>query len=286
MAVLVFCPFGAEVIAQDRLAQPIVAPVPDSSRYHVQRDLLYRERDGRRFLMDVFTPASRPDDGFPVVVFVHGGPLPESAAPQGKDLGQYQSFGPFVTTVGLAGVIFSHGLSGLDAFQDARMDVENALEFLRENAKQLTLDPDRVCMVFVSAGGVFLAPFLARSPWLKCIVLYYSVLRPEVMEELGAGAVSDDQREGLDPFAFVSPAASAPALFIAEAGRDAAPINSDLRRFRDAASASGWRVDYWEHGEGPHGFDVFHPSERSREILQRTLEFLHSQLRPSGGGDG
>jgi acetyl esterase/lipase len=128
--------------------------------------------------MDVFTPKSG-ESRYPGVIFVHGGPLPESILPQGKDLGQLQSFGPFVTAAGLAGIVFSHGLSGVDAIQDAARDVDAAVRFVRLNAEDLRVDLDRLCIVFSSAGGIFLAPFLRdRPPWLKCVVLNYAVLRP------------------------------------------------------------------------------------------------------------
>lgn len=258
-------------LSQDPPARSIVVPIPEASAYRVESNLLYRERDGRRLLLDVFTPRSEVPR-HPVVIFVHGGPIPASV--QGKDLGQLQSYGPFLTEAGLASVVFSHGLSGPDALQDAAGDVDAAVRFARSNAELLGIDPDRICMVFSSAGGVFLAPLLrARPTWLRCVVLNYAVLRPGV-------AVSQEEREGLDPFPYVtSPGETAPSLFIAEAGRDALRINADLARLREEAVSVGWRVEYWNHPTGPHAFDVVHPSPRSRAILMRIREFLKEQLQ-------
>ena len=270
------------VWAQDRLAQPIVAPLPDPTSYVAQRDLLYRERDGRRLLLDVFVPAGRDDVPVPTVVFVHGGPLPLSVAAQGKDLGQYQSFGPYVTAAGLGAVVFSNGFSDLGAFQAGRADVEVALTYVRSNAHELGVDAERICLVHMSAGGVFLAPFLeARPSWLRCVVLYYAVLQPSTFEALGSGSVSTAQKEGLDPFVHLTSVDGTPALFIAEAGQDAPAINAGLRQFRDRAINAGWSVEYWNHPTGPHGFDAFDPSSRSRLILERTRAFLREQLVPN-----
>jgi len=271
--------FPLTVSGQDRLAQPIVAPLPDSTSYIVQRDLLYRERDGRRLLLDAFVPARSDGSPFPAVIFVHGGPLPSSVAEQGKDLGVFQSFAPYLTEVGLGAVVFSNGFSDLGAFQSGRSDVEAALRYVRSNAEKLDLDPERICLVHMSAGGVFLAPFLESRPsWLRCVVLYYAVLRPATFEAGGAGAVSVEQREGLDPFAHLESTDRPPTLFIVEAGRDAPAINTDLRRFRDEAINAGWSVEYWNHPAGPHGFDAFDPSPRSLLILERTRTFLREQL--------
>lgn len=272
--------------SQDRFAQPIVVPAPEESSYAVERDQLYREREERHLLMDVFTPKSG-GPHHPGVIFVHGGPLPESVLPQGKDLGQLQSFGPFVTGAGLAGIVFSHGLSGFDAIQDAAGDVEAAVSFVRVNADSLGIDPDRLCMVFSSAGGIFLAPFLrARPSWLKCVVLNYAVLRPRVFEQLREGlSVSQEQRAGLDPFPYVSPpGGTTPSIFIAEAGRDAPAINADLQRLRDQAVSAGWNVEYMNHPTGPHAFDVLDPSARSRAILMRMRDFLQQQLQSPDRG--
>jgi acetyl esterase/lipase len=266
-------------LSQSRPARPLVVPIPGASAYRVEANLLYRERDGRRLLLDVFTPRSEVPR-HPVVIFVHGGPVPESV--QGKDLGHLQSYGPFLTEAGLASVVFSHGLSGPDALQDAAGDVDAAVRFARSNAEGLGIDPDRICMVFSSAGGVFLAPFLRTRPtWLRCVVLNYAVLRPGVFEQLSPNlAVSQEQREGLDPFPYIaSPGETAPSLFIAEAGRDAPPINADLARLREEAVSAGWRVEYWNHPTGPHAFDVVDPSPRSRAILMRIREFLGEHLQ-------
>lgn len=279
LALLVGAP-GAQLVAQDRLVQPIVAAIPDSSEFRVSADLLYRERDGRRLLMDVFTPSEMPAEGVPGVLFVHGGPLPRSVAAQGKDLGQYQSFGSFVTAANLAAIVFSHGFTGAEALQDARSDVEAAVDYVRTHANEWGVDPDRLCLVHVSAGGLFLAPILAqRAPWLKCVVLYYPLLKAGLLEELGAGSVAAEQRTGLDPFPFVTrPGETAPALLIAEAGGDPPVVNGELRRLREVASGAGWRVEYCVHPRGPHGFDVFDSSDRSRAILLRTRAFLQEQL--------
>lgn len=269
---------GGEALAQNPFEQTIVAPVPDSSAYTVRNDLPYRSRAGETLRMDVFRPAGRSEETVPGAVFVHGGYLPDSIS--GKDTGALQSFGKFVTEAGAAGIVFSHGLTGPNAFQRSRRDVEAAVRYLRESASRLGIDPDRLCLVHASAGGALLAPFLADRPeWLQCVALYSPALRPGLMEELAGGSVADSQRTGLDPFPHVRSWEEAPALFIAEAGKDKPALNAELHRFRDQAVEAGWPVEYWTHPTGPHGFELFDPSPRSRAILIRTRQFLKEQLR-------
>lgn len=269
---------GEEALAQNPFGQTIVAPVPDSSAYTVRKDLPYRSRGGETLRMDVFRRAGRSGETVPGAIFVHGGYLPDSIS--GKDTGALQSFGKFVTEAGVAGIVFSHGLTGPDAFQRSRGDVEAAVKYVRESASRLGIDPDRLCLVHASAGGALLAPFLADRPeWVQCVALYSPVLRPELMEELAGGTVADSQRTGLDPFPHVRSWEGAPALFIAEAGKDKPALNAELHRFHDEAIEAGWPVEYWTHPTGPHGFELVDPSPRSRAILIRTRQFLKEQLR-------
>lgn len=270
-------PLSDTARAQGIFEQTMVAPVPGSSAYTVEKDLPYRARQGETLRMDVFRPAGRPGESVPGVIFVHGGYLPDSIS--GKDTGIYQSHGKFVTAAGVAGIVFSHGLTGPDAFQRSRRDIEAAIRYVRDRASELGIDPARLCLFHESAGGAFLAPFLAKRPdWLKCVVLYYPLLRPGLMEELAGGTVADSQRVGLDPFPHVGPWDGGPALFIAEAGKDDPAITAELQRFRDQAVEAGWPLEYWTHPTGPHGFDIADPSARSRAILLRTRRFLKEQL--------
>jgi acetyl esterase/lipase len=266
-----------EAAAQNPFEQTIVAPVPDSSAYTVETDLPYRTRAGETVRMDIFRPAGRSGDAVPGVLFVHGGYLPDSIS--GKDTGAYQSYGKFVTKAGIAGIVFSHGLTGPEAFQRSRRDVEAAVRYVQDNASRLGIDPGRLCMAHYSAGGAFLARFFADRPeWLQCVALYYPALQPGLMEDLTDGTVADSQRAGLNPFPHVNAWKDAPALFIAEAGKDDPAINAELRRFRGRAVEAGWPLEYWTHPDGPHGFDIADPSPRSRAILYRTRRFFEEQL--------
>lgn len=227
--------------------------------------------------MDIFRPEGKPGEAAPGVIFVHGGYLPDSIS--GKDTGALQSFGKFVTQAGLGGIVFSHGLTGSGTFQRSRRDVEAAVRHVRKHSSELGIDPNRLCLAHFSMGGTFLAPFLERRPdWLQCVVLYYPVLRPGLVEELVGGTVSENQRSGLNPFPHVGSWEGGPALFLAEAGKDAPALNAQLRRFRDQAVEAEWAVEYWNHPTGPHGFDLAHPSARSRAILDRTRRFLKEQI--------
>jgi hypothetical protein len=50
-----------------------------------------------------------------------------------------------------------------------------------------------------------------------------------------------------------------------------------------AAVAAGVEIDYLNHAEGEHAFDVRNDDARSRAIIQRTLDFLVNALVASPG---
>jgi len=62
--------------------------------------------------------------------------------------------------------------------------------------------------------------------------------------------------------------------YIARAGRDEPGLNLAVDRFIQEAVAKKATLDFSNHAEGQHGFDVMDDNERTREIIRRTLEFI------------
>jgi dienelactone hydrolase len=69
-----------------------------------------------------------------------------------------------------------------------------------------------------------------------------------------------------------------PPMLIARGGKDKEFINQTIDAFVAAAVAAGVDIDYLNHAEGQHAFDVRDNDSRSRGIIQRTLDFLDSAL--------
>ena len=65
-------------------AGSIVYKVPGMDQVGVSRDQVYRQVGGASLWFDLYRPAGpAPPNGWPVVVLIHGGPVPLSAAPEG-----------------------------------------------------------------------------------------------------------------------------------------------------------------------------------------------------------
>ncbi len=261
--------------------RPIVVSTPNPGEFKTHKNLVYLDTAEGRTLADIFLPTGS-DKKQAAVIFVHGGPIPKNL-PAAKDWQFFQSYGYLVASAGLAGVVFNHRFNSLNDLQTANGDIRAAVEFVRANSEKYSIDKDRICLWFFSGAGSFVAPFLSERPkWLKCMAIYYAILGPEVWENTGE-KVPDAQRVGLDPFPLLESKSDwDPAFFIAEAGKDNAALNAGLQQFAQTALINGWKLEYWNHPTGPHGFDLEKDDQRSREIILRTINFLQVQLDPNG----
>ena len=78
----------------------IVYQVPGMDRVHVQKNLTYKDVAGQSLLLDVYIPAEpSPETGHPVVLLIHGGPVPPHTAV--KDWGTFVSYGQLLAASGV-----------------------------------------------------------------------------------------------------------------------------------------------------------------------------------------
>lgn len=74
-----------------------------------------------------------------------------------------------------------------------------------------------------------------------------------------------------------SPSKVAPFLVI-KAGRDQEMFNSNLNHFAKEASRINLDVEFINYSEGQHAFDILDATDRSHQIMQRTLSFMKEHL--------
>jgi dienelactone hydrolase len=171
-------------------------------------------------------------------------------------MGVFVSYGELVAASGLVAVTFDHRFLGPDRIGDAADDVAALVAHVRADAGGLGIDPDRVALWAFSGGGPLLAaPIRERPSWLRAAVAYYAVL---------AGLEEE--------------APHAPPMLVARAGQDSQQLNATIDRFVAAALAAGVSLDLMNHPDGRHGFDILDDDYRSKQIIRRTLQFLHDHL--------
>ena len=68
-------------------------------------------------------------------------------------------------------------------------------------------------------------------------------------------------------------------LLVARSGQDQFPgLNESLDNFVRGALRCNLRMTLVNHADAPHGFDLFHDSDTTREIIRQILTFLRFHL--------
>ncbi|QDU41523.1 Carboxylesterase NlhH [Maioricimonas rarisocia] len=126
-------------------------PLPDSVQ--LTADISYADTDHARQRLDLLLPKERTTDKpLPVVVFIHGG-----GWRNGDKLAGRRQVARFVGTGEFAGASIGYRLSG-DATWPAQIhDCKAAIRWLRANAAEHGLDPERIGVMGSSAGGHLVA---------------------------------------------------------------------------------------------------------------------------------
>jgi acetyl esterase/lipase len=244
----------------------VVYSVPGMANARVREGLVYKSVEGSPLHFDIYEPASasRPS---PAVILVHGGPIPSIGA---RRWGVFTSYGRLLAASGMTGIAFDHRFLAANRLRDSAADLADLVRHVRENAKTLGIDENRLALWSFSGGGTLLANALReRQSWWKLLVAFYGA-----MERVGTG--HDDR---LSAIAALGPdASSAPPILLARAGRDDLAINSTIDRFVTAAKSARAKVELLTHPTGQHAFDILDPGETSSQIIQRTLQTLRSRL--------
>jgi acetyl esterase/lipase len=266
--------------AEDMTRRRIVYSVPDMDRVAVSRGRIYRTVDGESLGFDCYSPPGLPADAQrPAVILIHGGPIAAGMAPQGW--GIYRSYGELIAASGLVAVTFKHRFYAPDRLGGAAEDVASLLKYVREHARDLHIDPDRLALWAFSGGGPLLSPaFRDPQPYIRCLVAYYAPLdyRNAPANFFGA-PVPEETLERLSPFPRASKSPGPwPPIFLARAGRDIPWIKDSVDAFVRAALEKGLTIDLMNHPRGRHSFDILDADERSREIIGRTISYLREHL--------
>jgi|GEM_PF-395080 len=249
---------------------------PDMHKVVVQ-NVTYRTVDDTSLTMDVYYPPDmKADERLPAVIFVFG--YTDSAAKRLvgsplKDYSQYTSWGRLTAASGLIALTYQ---------TQQPDDLEAMVEYTRKNAASMNIDADRIGLWSCSANGPTAVSF-AMQPgrgYLKCAVFYYAhMLTPDdkfrgqtngMCASRGCyGAELRDVKELRKDL----------PLLVVRAGRDEVPfVNESIDHFMSVAAPSDVQITLVEHAEGVHAFDTERWSDRSRELIEQTLEFMRTNL--------
>lgn len=135
---------GVRTQQADSIAEPSVS---FENNMWVMRDIRYGEVDGYPLLLDAYLPAD--DEVHPALIYIHGG-----GWRSGDKAGGFQAVrGDQLIAAGIAVFSINYRLSGVAPYPAAVEDCLTAIRWIRANAAELNIDPDRLAVWGASAGG-------------------------------------------------------------------------------------------------------------------------------------
>lgn len=275
-----------EETREDFGAKRVVYTLPNMEEAIVRSDMTYKTVGTTELKMDVYYPSNyEGETKLPAVLYVHGDANAESLK-NAKDWGQYVSWSQLTAATGLIAVTFNHRSSeGLTHVYDAASDIDDVIDYVRNNSDLLGIDANKLCLWTCSAGSPFgLRSALHNTPsYIRCIICYYGItdlqvylddeekqpsftLGQDVLEEFSAATYTQKAQSQLAP------------MFIARAGLDHPNLNASIDRLVAATIAKNGTLDFMNHPTGRHAFDIRDDNARSYEIIKATLEFMKTHL--------
>jgi acetyl esterase/lipase len=154
---------------------------------------VYRQQPGFRPLkLDLYLP-SRRSTARPLVIYVHGGAWEHGDS---RSAGAFADFPSVLASLASRGFVVAavdYRLSGEAPYPAAVDDVRAAIAFLRANAAEYGIDPERVILWGSSAGAQLAALAGVSCAGLACVqgvVTWYGIFDLQLLEraELAAGS--------------------------------------------------------------------------------------------------
>jgi acetyl esterase/lipase len=255
---------------------PWVYPLPEADQVVATTGVEYARTESGPLTLDVYVPARRPASAaLPAIVLVAGY----------SDSG-YQTitgcrFKDMAMSTGWAKLVASFGMIAV-TYGNARPaeDLDAMLRYLREHATELGIDADRLALWGLSGNGALALATLAGSPAgsFRCAVFSCAYLA----DLDGATDVAVAARQWRftypDGFRVENVPADLP-VFIARAGQEQDPgLNRAVDRLVAAMLAANRPVTCANFAAAPHGFELFHDTLETREMIRQMMRFARFHL--------
>ncbi len=256
----------------------VVYRMPGEDAVTIRGDVEYRVTDEGALTMDIYYPPdSKSGARLPAVVFVMGYSDPGAQAILGckfKEMESFISWAKLAAASGVAAITYTTG-------KEPATDIFALLQYVRSNGAELGIDESRLGLWACSGHTPNALSVLMQegSDYLKCAVLCY----PFMLDLDGSTGIAEAART----YKFVNPSAGKSVddlprdvpLFIVRAGQEHFPhLNEAIGQFLVKALTRNLPITFTNHPDGPHGFDISHDSETSREIIRQILAFMRFHL--------
>jgi acetyl esterase/lipase len=269
----------------------------------VQRDVEFAAPDGHPLRLDVYRPNNSVRPLSPAVIVIHGG------AWRSGEKSDFVSYDRWLATGGRVVFDVEYRLAnGAQRFPAQLMDIKCAIAWVKNNAAQYHVDPERLALLGRSAGGqlALLAAYTANDQTLRpetcdaqetsvrAVISFYGPTdlawdythpgRPDVLDTprvlenyLGGSPSSAPQAyASASPNEHVS-AQSPPTLFL-HGGHDQLVLTENVERIMPKLSAAGVEVTYVYLPWANHGFDYNFNGWGSQLAQAEISKFLDAHL--------
>lgn len=255
-------------------------------------DVVYGHKLGLAMTMDVYSPAQQAN-GVGIVFMVSGGWYSNWTPPE-KMLGRFQP----LTEKGFTVFAVRHGSSPRFSIEEAVADVRRSVRFIRMNAERLNIDPQRIGVYGMSAGGhlsLMLGttsdegnpqaedPVERVSNRVQAVVAYVAPTDLQIMatdakdrlpayDKFPALQIDQQAAEPISPIKFVSQD-DAPTLLLAGAKDDLVPVfhSRNMHAAFEKAGVSNRLVEFENAG---HGFAADDAKQATEAMVNWFLEHL------------
>jgi dienelactone hydrolase len=213
--------------------------------------------------VDIYRPDG--EGPFPVVVVVHGAPLPPGLEAEPRDWPLYRGYGALLADQGTLAVVAAYQLPITPGPDGPVLDYAAAIAQIAAAVAAARADPradaDRVVLWFFSGGAVLSAGWLRDAPpWLRGIALTYPVVTPL------PGMVAAPGFEA--PATVVGK--GAPPILLTRVGREHPAFAAGVADFLTNAADA----EIIEVPEGQHSFDIADHTDESRAAVRAAVEWV------------
>ncbi len=220
---------------------------------------------------DIYRPAQR-SGLLPVVILVSGYPDAQVTAMLGarpRDIGLATSWGRLVAASGLIAIVY--------ACPEPTHALESLLTFVQTQGEAHGIDKHRVALWASSGNGPTAVGAIATGGIGAAVLLNSYLIDLDGPGDIAKGSRLFGYTNG---GAGVKLAALAQTpMMLVRSGRDATPgLNLNLDRYITAALSANHPITVINHPNAPHAFELFDPTDASRNILRRALTFLTTEL--------
>jgi dienelactone hydrolase len=255
---------------------PMVYPQPDADQVVTRIGVEFAQTASGPLTLDVYAPARRSTPvALPAIVLVAGYSDVGYEGFMGcrfKDMALSTTWARLVASFGMIAVTYGN--------ERPAEDLESLLRYVREHAAELGIDAERLALWGMSGNGPLALASLASSPAgsFKCGV--FSCAYTADLD--GATHVADAQKLWRFVYPGVFSVESMPAdlpVFIARAGQEQDPgLNFAVDRLVSALLAANRPVTCVNFAAAPHGFELFHDTLETREVMRQMFRFARFHL--------